>query len=76
MAKKTFEDNLLRLEEIAELMESDETTLEKSLKLYKEGVELAAGLGESLKTAKQRVSMLKKTAEGAFLKEPFDESEE
>ncbi|MCC8014991.1 MAG: exodeoxyribonuclease VII small subunit [Eubacterium sp.] len=75
MARKTFEDNLLRLEEIAELMEQEDTTLDKSLKLYKEGTELAAVLGESLKKTRQQVMILKKNAEGAFVKEPFDEGE-
>ncbi len=76
MAKKTFEDNLQRLEEIAELMESEETTLESSLKLYKEGIDLCVKLGEKLEDVQQQVNILKKTAEGAFEKKPFDTLEE
>ena len=76
MAKKSFEDNLQRLEEIAELMESEETTLEGSLKLYKEGIDLCIKLGEKLEDISQQVSLLKKSAEGVFEKKPFDASED
>lgn len=76
MAKKSFEENLLRLEEIVELMESEETTLDSSLKLYKEGVDLCVKLGEKLKITKQQVSVLRKNAEGILEKKPFDESGE
>ena len=76
MAKKTFEDNLQRLEEIAELMASEETTLESSLKLYKEGIDLCVKLGERLEDIQQQVNVLKKTAEGVFEKKPFDTLEE
>ena len=39
--KNTFEDSLLRLKEISELLESESTGLENSIKLYEEGVKLA-----------------------------------
>ncbi|MCD7905802.1 MAG: exodeoxyribonuclease VII small subunit [Clostridiales bacterium] len=76
MAKKTFEDNLARLEEITELMEKEETSLDKSVKLYKEGIDLLVSLGENLKKTKQQVNILKETAEGIFEKEAFAVSEE
>ncbi|MCC8098197.1 MAG: exodeoxyribonuclease VII small subunit [Eubacterium sp.] len=76
MARKTFEDNLARLEEITELMENEETTLDKSVKLYKEGIDLLVSLGENLNKTKQQVKILKETAEGIFEKEDFAADEE
>lgn len=74
--KKTFEEALNRLEEIAETMENDETGLDESVKLYKEGVELAAYCAEKLNSAEQQVSQLKVSADGIFNKKAFDLGEE
>ena len=74
--KKNFEEALKRLEEIADTMENDETGLEESVKLYKEGVELAAYCAEKLNSAEQQVSQLKIKADGIFEKEAFDIGEE
>lgn len=41
-AKKSFEEALSRLEEIVNEIENTETGLDKSVKLYTEGVELSA----------------------------------
>ncbi len=43
MAKKNinFEKSLERLQEISELLESEDVTLEDSLKLYEEGMKLS-----------------------------------
>lgn len=77
MAKrKTFEEALTRLEEISEAMENGQTGLEESVKLYKEGVELAAYCAEKLNTAEQQVSLLKEKADGVFTKRVFDLGEE
>ena len=70
--KRGFEEALARLEEIAETMEKEETGLEESVKLYKEGVELSAFCAEKLTKAQQEVTELKKTADGIFKTEPFD----
>lgn len=77
MAKrKTFEEALGRLEEIAEAMEDDKTGLEESVKLYKEGVELARFCAEKLNGVEQQVSQLNESAEGIFTKRAFDLAEE
>lgn len=54
MAKKTktFEEALSRLEEIVTLMEKGELSLDDTVKLYKEGVELASFCGGKLTDAK------------------------
>ena len=70
--KPSFEEALTRLEEIAEAMEKEETGLEESVKLYKEGVELSAFCAEKLSKAQNEVTQLKKTADGIFKTEPFD----
>lgn len=63
-SKKTkavsFETAMLRLEEIAGLLEDGEAELAKSLELYKEGAELAAFCTQQLKEARQQVNMLSK----------------
>ena len=40
MAKKSFEENMARLEEIVTLLERGETPLEESLVLFEEGTRL------------------------------------
>ena len=43
MAKKTFEENMARLEEIVALLEKGDAQLSQSLSLFEEGTRLAAG---------------------------------
>lgn len=73
--KKSFEQSLSRLEEIVKKMENEEVPLEQLVELYKEGVELSVYCGSALKEAEQKVSVLKKTADGIFEKNSFDEEE-
>ena len=44
MAKKTFEENMARLEEIVALLEKGDAQLSQSLSLFEEGTKLAAAL--------------------------------
>lgn len=62
MAKKklTFEDALLRLREITELLERGSVTLEESVKLFTEGTELSAFCYETLQNAEQKITELSK----------------
>lgn len=69
--KETFENQLKRLQAIVAELENSDVPLEKSVALYKEGVELAKACREQLKAAKQEVSIL---SEGLFV--PFKESED
>ncbi|WP_317367250.1 exodeoxyribonuclease VII small subunit [uncultured Tyzzerella sp.] len=73
--KKDFESSLKRLEEISNQMEKNETTLEKSLNLYKEGVEEAMFCASFLKDMEQEVSILQKDANGIFKTNPFYDME-
>lgn len=58
MAKKTktFEEALSRLEEIVTLMEKGELSLDDTVKLYKEGVELASFAGGNSLTQNSRLT--------------------
>lgn len=67
-----FEDSLKRLEEIVERLEDDELSLEESLKLFEEGVELARACGQRLDQAEKRVTLLVKDRQGVLNQEPFD----
>ncbi|MBR1442140.1 MAG: exodeoxyribonuclease VII small subunit [Firmicutes bacterium] len=73
--KKSFEQSLERLEEIVENMEKNEMSLDESVKLYKEGIELYTRCAENLGKLEQEVIMLKKTAEGDFEEKDFDDME-
>ncbi len=74
--KKDFESSLKRLEEISNQMEKNDTTLQDSLKLYKEGVEEAMFCANFLKDMEQQVSILQKDANGVFKLSPFYDVEE
>lgn len=78
MAKKTktFEEALSRLEEIVTLMEKGELSLDDTVKLYKEGVELASFCGVKLTDAKQQVTILSVGLDGQLSEKPFDIKEE
>jgi len=74
--KKTFEQALSRLEEIVSDIENNRTTLEESVKLYKEGIELSVFCGSQLKKTEQEITLLKQNADKVFNEEPFDYTEE
>ena len=78
MAKKTktFEEALSRLEEIVTLMEKGELSLDDTVKLYKEGDELASFCGGKLTDAKQQVTILSVGLDGQLSEKPFDIKEE
>lgn len=74
--KRNFEDALTRLEEIVNELEDASVGLDKSLKLYSEGVELAAYCSKQLKNAEQKVTILNEKYEGIFEQKKFNLSEE
>ena len=69
--KMDYQHAFARLEEIVDALESDETSLENTMALYKEGVGLSVFLGQRLKDAEQEVTLLKQSANGLFLEVPF-----
>lgn len=60
---KNFEESLKRLQEISDLLESDNTGLDDSIKLYEEGIELSKELYEKLNKAELKITELKKGME-------------
>jgi len=63
------------LEEIANLLESDEIGLEDALQLYEEGINLSRECLTSLKNAELKITELKKKVEDISVEEKdlFDE---
>ena len=50
-----FEDSLMRLEQIAELLENENTPLEESISLFEEGIALKEICDQKLKKAKLKL---------------------
>ena len=59
--KLNFEDSLMRLEDIAELLESENTPLEESISLFEEGITLKELCEEKLKNAKLKIEKIIKS---------------
>ena len=53
MAKKSFEENMARLEEIVALLEKGDAQLSQSLSLFEEGTKLAAACRTELDKAEE-----------------------
>jgi exodeoxyribonuclease VII small subunit len=57
--KSSFEENLKRLEEISNLLESDELGLDDSISLFEEGLKLSKTCITELKKAEIKITELK-----------------
>ena len=64
--KKMFglESAMARLEEIVNEMENEKLPLDKSLKLYEEGIGLVAKCSEELESAKRKIQILQQGKDG------------
>lgn len=69
MAKKneSFEGMMKRLEEISNTMDSEQLTLEQSMKYYEEGIKLCNKLYKGLNEAEGKVKVLMEGKEEQFL---------
>ena len=65
----SFEDSFKRLEVILEQLESDECTLEETIKLYEEGLGLTKTCYEKLNNAELRIKEINKAAKSTEIKE-------
>lgn len=54
-----FEDKLKRLEEISDILENEEVSMNKAIKLFEEGVSLSKECMLSLKEAELKITELK-----------------
>ncbi|MEW6412163.1 MAG: exodeoxyribonuclease VII small subunit [Candidatus Zixiibacteriota bacterium] len=68
---KDFESALARLEEITDLLESGDQSLEDSIDIYTEGLEIARFCNEKLSEAGQKIKMITEK-DGAIVEEEFD----
>ncbi len=55
MAKLKFEDKMKRLQEIVELLDDESTDLDKSIELYKEGLDLSKDLKKQLSSYESQI---------------------
>lgn len=56
--KKTFEESMQRLEEIVSLLETNEQSLDETVKLFEEGLTLVKDCDASLKSFENKVNEL------------------
>ncbi len=72
---KDFETALERLEEITQLLESGEKTLEESIDFYTEGLGIAAFCDKRLGEAEKKIKIIA-DQRGALIEEDFDAASE
>ena len=58
--KSNFEANLARLEEISNLLESQEIGLEEAISIFEEGIKLSKSCATTLKKAELKITELTK----------------
>lgn len=58
MEKMTFEQAIKRLEEIVDLLENNETSLDDSVELFQEGVQLSQYCSKKLENVENKVSKI------------------
>ena len=76
MAEKKMvglESAMARLEEIVNEMENEKLPLDKSLKLYEEGIGLVAKCSEELEAAKRKIQILQQGKDGEIEMVPVPE---
>ena len=74
--KNTFEENLLRLEEISTLLEGEELGLDESISLFEEGIKLSKNCMTALKKAELKITELKSELSEVTSKEDEENFEE
>ena len=70
---KTFEESMVRLEQIVRAMECGDVPLEESLKLFQEGTQLVQSCGKLLDNAQLQVNKIMTAADGSPVEEEFDD---
>ena len=69
---QTFEQNMLRLEQIVRAMERGDVALEESLKLFQEGTELIRCCGKILEDAELQVKKIMTAPDGTPVEVEFE----
>ena len=70
---KTFEENMLRLEQIVRAMERGDVALDESLKLFQEGTQLVESCGKLLDEAELQIKKIAVAADGSPVEEAFSD---
>jgi exodeoxyribonuclease VII small subunit len=70
--EKSFERAMKRLEEIVHQLEEGDLSLEESLKVFEEGINLSKFLTQKLARAEAKVEKLVKTQQGGYKTEPLE----
>jgi exodeoxyribonuclease VII small subunit len=66
------EEQLRRLEAIVQKLESEAVSLDESIALFEEGVELAVAVRKRLEASEGRIKQIVEKSEGLFSLEDFD----
>lgn len=74
--KLTFEQQLADVEALISQMESGSMTLEESMKRYEEGMKALLALEKELAGAAQKLTVLRRSAEGQDVEIPLEEDGE
>ena len=69
--KQSFEESMVRLEQIVRAMERGDVALEESLKLFQEGTELVRNCQKLLDEAQLQVKMIMTAPDGSPVEEDF-----
>jgi exodeoxyribonuclease VII small subunit len=72
---KDFEAALARLEELTELLESGEKSLEESISFYTEGLEIAKFCSDRLSEAEKKIKVIA-DRRGVLVEEDFEGGDE
>ena len=70
----TFEGAQARLEEIVKVLEGSSVSLDDSLKLYEEGIELVRVCNEKLENAEMKIKLLHENANGSVDESDFGDN--
>ena len=68
---KTFEQSMIRLEQIVRAMERGDVPLDESLKLFREGTELVNNCSKLLDEAELQIKKVMTAADGSPVMEDF-----
>lgn len=70
----TFEQGILRLEEIVKMLEKGTASLDESLKLYEEGITLVRFCNAELDNAEKKIKMLMMSSDGSIAEQDFSDN--
>ncbi len=69
--KNTFEENIIRLEQIIESLEKGEAPLDECLSLFEDGVKISKECMKMLDNAEQKIKLLTETQDGEVTETDF-----